>query len=130
MGAMSGECGHHEPAQPRQGEGAASDIGLAVTTFLLAAEQHTDPASLRWAERCVAAYALRSQPDCACAPPPPWWTDAELVSLSARVVAARPDLPLAWRMRGEVLSGRLGQASWCVGPRTPDELEEAGHALP
>ena len=131
MGAMSGQCGQHDPAQPRQGAGAASsDVALAVTTFLLAAEQHTDPASLRWAERCIAAYALRSQPDClACAPPPPWWTDAELVSLSARVVAARPDLPLAWRMRGEVLSGRLGQASWCVGPRSPDELEEAGHAL-
>ena len=130
MGAMSGQSDH-----PSVNVGAAAaasgDVSLAVATFLLAAEQHTDPASLGWSERCIAAYALRSQPDClACgAPAAPWWTDAQLVSLSARVVGARPDLPLAWRMRGEVLSGRLGRASWRVGPRSPEELEEAGHAL-
>ena len=130
MGAMSGQSDN-----PSVNVGAAAatsgDVSLAVATFLLAAEQHTDPASLGWSERCIAAYALRSQPDClACgAPAAPWWTDAQLVSLSARVVGARPDLPLAWRMRGEVLSGRLGRASWRVGPRSPEELEEAGHAL-
>ena len=130
MGAMSGQSDH--PSVNIGAAAAASgDISLAVATFLLAAEQHTDPASLGWSERCIAAYALRSQPDClACgAPAAPWWTDAQLVSLSARVVGARPDLPLAWRMRGEVLSGRLGRASWRVGPRSPEELEEAGHAL-
>ena len=130
MGAMSGQSDH--PSVNIGAAAAASgDVSLAVATFLLAAEQHTDPASLGWSERCIAAYALRSQPDClACgAPAAPWWTDAQLVSLSARVVGARPDLPLAWRMRGEVLSGRLGRASWRVGPRSPEELEEAGHAL-
>ena len=129
MGAMSGQSDHSSVNTDQPA--ASGDVSIAVATFLLAAEQHTDPASLGWSERCIAAYALRSQPDClACgAPVAPWWTDAQLVSLSARVVGARPDLPLAWRMRGEVLSGRLGRASWHVGPRSPEELEEAGHAL-
>ena len=129
MGAMSGQCDH--PSSVNVGSAGSGDVALAVATFLLAAEQHTDPASLGWSERCIAAYALRSQPDCLAsgAPAAPWWTDVQLVSLSARVVGARPDLPLAWRMRGEVLSGRLGRASWRVGPRSPEELEEAGHAL-
>ena len=128
-GAMSGQCDH--PSSVNVGSAGSGDVALAVATFLLAAEQHTDPASLGWSERCIAAYALRSQPDCLAsgAPAAPWWTDVQLVSLSARVVGARPDLPLAWRMRGEVLSGRLGRASWRVGPRSPEELEEAGHAL-
>ena len=128
MGAMSGQCDH---PSVNVGSAGSGDVALAVATFLLAAEQHTDPASLGWSERCIAAYALRSQPDCLAsgAPAAPWWTDVQLVSLSARVVGARPDLPLAWRMRGEVLSGRLGRASWRVGPRSPEELEEAGHAL-
>lgn len=128
-GAMSGQCDH--PSSVNVGSAGSGDVALAVATFLLAAEQHTDPVSLGWSERCIAAYALRSQPDCLAsgAPAAPWWTDVQLVSLSARVVGARPDLPLAWRMRGEVLSGRLGRASWRVGPRSPEELEEAGHAL-
>ena len=129
MGAMSGQSDNPSVNIAAAGDG---DVALAVATFLLAAEQHTDPASLGWSERCIAAYALRSADagslHCG-APAASWWTDAELQGLSARVVSARPDLPLAWRMRGEVLSGRLGHASWRVGPRSPEELEEAGHAL-
>ena len=131
MGAISGQSDTPGSHVHVGGASAVSgDVALAVATFLQAAEQHTDPDSLGWAERCIAAYALRSQPDClGGGPPASWWTDAALVSLSARVVGARPDLPLAWRMRGEVLSARLGRASWRVGPRSAEELEEAGHAL-
>ena len=58
-----------------------------------------------------------------------WWNDAALCRLSERVLAVRPDLALAWRMRGEVLSARLGGCSWRAGPRSAEELDEAGQAL-
>jgi hypothetical protein len=110
---------------PAQG----SDVALAVATFVELAEhaERTEPGTHRWAERCLGAYALMCQPDCPVRAT--WWNDAALCRLSERVLAARPDSALAWRMRGEVLSARLGRCSWRAGPRSAEELEEAGRAI-
>lgn len=108
--------------------GTATDVVQAQQTFLQTLE-HTSTDSLGWAERCVRAYALLAQPNCAVAAPA-WWNDETLRTLSERVVATRPDYAHAWRMRGEVLSARLGGSNWPgVAPRTPQELQEAGRAL-
>ena len=107
---------------------STTDVVQAQQTYLQTLE-HTSADSLGWAERCVGAYALLAQPSCAVAAPA-WWNDETLRTLSERVVAMRPDYSLAWRMRGEVLSARLGGSNWPgVAPRTPQELQEAGRAL-
>ena len=124
------------------GEAAASaaagagTVAAASTTDVVQAQQtllqtleHTRAESLGWAERIVGAYALLAQPSCPVAAPA-WWNDETLRTLSERVVAMRPDFALAWRMRGEVLSARLGGSNWPgVAPRTPQELQEAGRSL-
>ena len=52
--------------------------------------------------------------------------DDALKAMSVRVLEARPDFVLAWRLRGEVLCARLGDANWEAAPRSSLELAEAG----
>ena len=54
-------------------------------------------------------------------PKPEWWNDDALKELSARVLAAVPDEPIAMAMRAQVLGGT---GTW-EGHRTVAEFKEA-----
>ena len=58
---------------------------------------------------------------------PPWWNDADLKSLSARVLAIMPTNENAMYMRGHVLAGSYGVRGWQA--RSPQELREAAECL-
>ena len=131
-GSMAiGSTGVSQPADPPP---LLSDVQQAAHEYILAVERSTPAASsgsvLHWAERVVAAYALCSnRNELAQMPRPTWWNDEALKAMSHLVLEARPDYVLAWRLRGEVLSALLGEASWPAAARTAAELQEAGRCL-
>jgi hypothetical protein len=109
-----------------------SDVTQAAMEYVMAVERTTPQQgarSLPWAERAIAAYALLSSAELTELPRPSWWSDAALKALSLQVLESRPDFVLAWRLRGEVLSARLGEANWPYAPRSSHELAEAGRCL-
>ena len=62
-------------------------------------------------------------------PPEPQLDFLRLETPPRQVLEARPDYVLAWRLRGEVLCARLGEANWAAAPRSASELAEAGRCL-
>ena len=120
------------PAAPSQ-----SDFMTAAIEYV-AAVQRTMPSGgpgsqplLSWAERAINAYALLSNTaELADMPRPAWWNDSALRAMSLQCLESRPDFVLAWRLRGEILSARLGDANWAdCAPRSALELAEAGRCL-
>lgn len=112
-----------------------SDVLHAASQYLHAVERISASAGARplyWAERATSAYALVANTSDSVLqelPRPHWWHDGALQDLSMQVLDARPDFVLAWRMRGEVLSARLGNANWGPAPRNAKQLAEAGRCL-
>ena len=105
------------------------DDKVSAAVHFLRSVEHMAAGSLGWAERAVTAYALLAQERLAVVPRPAWWKDDHLKAMSHRVLEARPDYSLAWRMRGEVLSAHLGYCNWAASPRSAAELLEAGRCL-
>ena len=138
LGSMSGMSGIGFAAAPVAASSAVpirSDVMTAAIEYVAAVER-TMPSGgarslLSWAERAIHAYALLSNTvELADMPRPSWWNDGALRAMSLQCLEARPDFVLAWRLRGEVLSARLGEANWpgCA-PRSALELMEAGRCL-
>jgi len=59
-------------------------------------------------------------------PKPGWWSDAELLSLSERVVEAAPEAAGTWQMRATVLGAF--EESWHAEPRAAAQMAEASKA--
>lgn len=80
----------------------------------------------------VMAFDLLIRPPCAAVPRPAWWTDNELLAMSARALADTPDSPYALSVRAHCLVGLRGASSalgWQVGLRTASQLREASALL-
>ena len=75
-----------------------------------------------WACCIASAFNVLDTDVCAEVPKPEWWNDDALKELSARVLAAAPDSPVAMVMRAQVLGG-IG--TWEAGHRTVAEIREA-----
>ena len=90
---------HHMIAVTR---GRLHDHTGASKAFVLASERYPRGSS-EWAETTSAAFVRLTRKECAEVPKPGWWTDAALLELSERVVAAAPDSGGCWQMRATVL---------------------------
>ena len=89
----------------------------------LEAKERFPVGSENCAKATADAFELLVQEECDEVAKPEWWHDEGLKALSARVVRAAPDDPLAIEMRARVLSGLC--AGWEAGARSAAELKEA-----
>ena len=87
--------------------------------YLIASELSRN-GSEEWADSIAMAFNHLQQEGCE--EVPLWWHDEALKELSARVLAAAPDSPIAMAMRAQVLGG-IG--TWEGGHRTVAEIKEA-----
>ena len=94
----------------------------AAQRFIDAKERY-QVGSDQWAEATAMSCNLLMQEECAEVAKPEWWSDEELMALSARVVWAAPNATAANDMRARVLCGHSD--AWEAGPRTAAELMEA-----
>ena len=94
----------------------------AAQRFLQTKERYP-VGSLGWAMATAAAFNMLTREECAEVAKPEWWNDEGLKALSARVVRAVPNDPIAIEMRARVLSGLC--AGWEAGARSAAELMEA-----
>ena len=99
----------------------------AATMFAKAmdlCQDHGQDDTVFWASSAVGAFSIFCQ--CRDAPKPEWWNDHDLKSISARIVAVRPDDMQACWMRAHVLSPNVVlEQPWNAEPRTAEEIKEA-----
>ena len=118
---------------------ALSNDGQSASDTYLKALARARPDTKEWAMIIARTFNTLSQPYCAKVAKPTWWNDAELKTLSARVLAAvdvlpamdtygaldfTPPLCFAIKMRALVLCGAPG-FEWRAEIRSPEELLEA-----
>jgi tetratricopeptide (TPR) repeat protein len=118
---------------------AHSNDGQSASDTYLKALARARPDTEEWAVIVARTFNTLSQPYCAKVAKPTWWNDAELKTLSARVLAAVDVLPamntygqldftsplcFAIKMRAYVLCGAPG-FEWRAEIRSPEELLEA-----
>ena len=83
----------------------------------------------------VMAFDLLLRPECDGVARPTWWTDKQLLSMSARALADTPDSPYAADVRANVLLGVEGSGiggkprGWPLGARSSAQLREAAVLL-
>jgi len=120
---------------------AHSNDGQSASDTYLKAIARARPDTEEWAVIVARTFNTLSQPYCANVAKPTWWNDAELKTLSARVLAAvdvlpamntyrqldfTPPLCFAIKMRAYVLCGAPG-FEWRAEIRSPEELMEAAN---
>ena len=106
---------------------SALESATKAAETAMCAMDRCETGTRKWALATAAAFAALQLTPVDELVEPDWWCDKELKRLSAEVVAAAYDLPLAHEMRATVLFGGKN-LRWVAGERTPAELEEAGDA--
>ena len=115
---------------------ALSNDGQRACEMYVKAIARAQPDSEEWGTIVARTFNSLSQPYCANVVKPSWWNDAELKTLSARVLAAvpttnyagdpTPPMCFALKMRAYVLCG-APDSEWRADIRSPEELLEAAN---